>query len=134
MLDPPHVHYYRVQHILVLFAEAFLSRYDGHVMIEERMTFGFLSHVTSTKQFLSGHRCSYKEQTSPYIDSTTSIYGSIIYQLQGSNLYKRKYRWVLMLDLNNNELRLIEDLLRKILVLLAIHSKFIFDHSRALRS
>ncbi|XP_038898638.1 geranylgeranyl transferase type-2 subunit alpha 1 isoform X2 [Benincasa hispida] len=84
-LDPSHVHYYKDEHSLVL-----------------------LQKVTSTRESLLRHSYSYKEQTSPYIDSTACL------RLNNLSISRigsvEKLLWLQVLDLSYNELRSIDGL------------------------
>ncbi|KAL0542634.1 hypothetical protein IC582_017707 [Cucumis melo] len=84
-LDPSHVHFYKDEHSLVL-----------------------LQKVTSTRESLLRHCYSYKEQTSPYIDSAACL------RLNNFSISRigsvEKFLWVQVLDLSHNELQSIDGL------------------------
>lgn len=84
-LDPSHFHYYEDEHSLVL-----------------------LKKLTSTRESLLRHCYSYKDKTSPYIDSTTCLR---LNNLSISRIESvEKLLWVQVLDLSHNEIRSIEGL------------------------
>ena len=67
------------------------------------------SQVTSTRESLLRHCYSYKEQTSPYIDSTACL------RLNNLSISRigcvEKILWVQLLDLSHNELGSIDGML-----------------------
>lgn len=84
-LDPSHLHYYKDEHSLVL-----------------------LQKMSSTRESLLRHCYCYKDQTSPYIGSTTCV------RLNNLSISRfgsvEKLLWVQVLDLSHNELRSIQGL------------------------
>ncbi|XP_023525382.1 geranylgeranyl transferase type-2 subunit alpha 1 [Cucurbita pepo subsp. pepo] len=84
-LDPTHFHYYKDEHSLVL-----------------------LQKVTSTMESLFRHCYCYKDQTSPYLGTTTCV------RLNNLSISRigsvERLLWVQVLDLSHNELRSTEGL------------------------